>query len=323
MGQFINNLDKFSALEHVEHFKINKKGKRDAHPESRSFDYLVSVARNSAGLFQLEEYRNGSLDASQFPEGIATEGLPGMALIFHPMLASDFDFTCEGLGQWAGRPAWQVYFEQRKDRAVRIREYVIDDRPYPVSLKGRAWIDAGTFQVLRLESDLVASIKKIRLAEEHLSIEYAAVQFRSDNMQLWLPKTADIYVEQSKHRYYRSHVYSKFRIFSVDTDQNIQPPADSYCFTNTSDRDVSGVLTVSPASEGTFHLEPIGFTISAGNRVCKIVGSGKDVSIPAESVGSATFVNDGPEGSVEVDASFAKETTLDIVSDSPVAPTHQ
>jgi len=31
-----------------------------------------------------------------------------MALLFHPALASDFEFRCEGLGQWAGRPAWIV-----------------------------------------------------------------------------------------------------------------------------------------------------------------------------------------------------------------------
>ena len=319
MREFVNNLDRFSALEHVDHFRVNKKGKRDTRPDSRSFDYLVSVTRNSTGLFQLEEYRNGSLSPSQFPEGIATVGLPGMALIFHPMIASDFDFNCEGLGEWAGRPAWEVYFEQRKDRPVRIREYVIDDKPFPVSLKGRAWIDAGTFEVLRLESDLDASIKKIRLAEEHLSIEYAAVQFRSDNTHLWLPKTADIYVEQNKHRYYRSHTYNKFRLFSVGADQSIEPAPDSYCFTNTSDRDISGVLTVSPAPQRDFNLQPIGFTIAAGNRVCKIVGSGKDVSIPVESIASAKFAHDGPEGSVKVDASFTNETTLDIVSESPAA----
>ncbi|MFZ3201838.1 MAG: carboxypeptidase-like regulatory domain-containing protein [Candidatus Acidiferrales bacterium] len=322
MGQFVNNLDKFSALEHVEHFQVNKKGKRGLHPDSRSFEYLVSVSRNSAGLFQLEEYRNGSLDASQFPEGIATEGLPAMALIFHPLLASDFNFSCEGLGEWGGRPAWQVYFEQRKDRPIRIREYVMDQQPYPIPLKGRAWIDSGTYQVLRLESDLISPIKKIRLTEEHLSIEYAPVQFRADNLQLWLPKIADIYVEQNKHRYYRSHTYSNFHVFAVDTDQRIQPPQDSYCFTNTSDRDISGILTVNAASAGTFHLEPVSFTISAGSRICKFVGPGRDVNVPAESIGSATFVNDGPEGSVKVDASFAKATTLDIVSDSPVSVTH-
>jgi hypothetical protein len=27
-------------------------------------------------------------------------GLPAMALIFHPLFASDFKFVCEGMGQW-------------------------------------------------------------------------------------------------------------------------------------------------------------------------------------------------------------------------------
>ena len=115
MTEFVANLEKFSATEQIEHFKINAAGLRGS-PDVRSFDYVVLVSRNHWGLFQLDEYRNGSVDPAQFPAGIATVGLPAMALIFHPILASDFDFKCEGLGQSGGRAAWQIHFAQRPDR---------------------------------------------------------------------------------------------------------------------------------------------------------------------------------------------------------------
>jgi hypothetical protein len=82
-----------------------------------------------------DEFRNGGVDRSQFPAGIATEGLPAMALLFHPALAPDFDFKCEGLGFWEGRPAGRLRFEQRGDRPNRIRDYVVKNLHYPVPIR--------------------------------------------------------------------------------------------------------------------------------------------------------------------------------------------
>lgn len=190
MTQFVSNLEKFSATEHIVHFRVDSSGVLRAR-ETRSFEYVVLVSQNPVQGFQLDEYRNGSTDPRQFPAEIATEALPVMALIFHPLMVSDFKLTCEGLGQWDGHPSWQVRFEQRQDRPNRIRYYKIQGNYFPVGLKGRAWIDAGTYQVLRLETDLIHPVKGIELARERLSIEYGQVQFRSHDLQLWLPKTAD------------------------------------------------------------------------------------------------------------------------------------
>jgi hypothetical protein len=315
MTQLVSNLEKFSATEHIEHFRVDNSGVLRAR-ETRSFEYVVLVLQNPVQGFQLDEYRNGSTDPRQFPAQIATEALPVMALIFHPLMVSDFKLTCEGLGEWGGRPAWQVRFEQRQDRPNRIRYYKIQDNYYPVGLKGRAWIDAGTYQVLRLETDLIRPVKGIELARERLSIEYAQVQFHSHDVQLWLPKTAELYWERHGRQYYRRHEFSDFKIFSVDTDQKFQRPKESYSFTNTSDHDVPGVLIVNPVSGSKFKPVSIEFTVPAGQSVFKTIGTGKDVAIPGQFVGSARFVYKGPAGSVKVDAYLATESTLEVVPDS-------
>jgi len=319
MTQLVSNLEKFSATEHIEHFRVDNSGVLRAR-ETRSFEYVVLVLQNPVQGFQLDEYRNGSTDPRQFPAQIATEALPVMALIFHPMMVSDFKLTCEGLGEWAGRPAWQVRFEQRRDRPNRIRYYKIQENYYPVSLKGRAWIDAGTYQVLRLETDLIQPVKGIELARERLSIEYVQVQFHSHDLQLWLPKTAELYWERHGHQYFRRHEFSDFKIFSVDTDQKFQRPKESYSFTNTSDRDVPGVLLVNPVSGSKFKAVSIEFTVPAGQSIFKTIGNGKDVSIPGELVSSARFVYKGPAGSVKVDAYLATESTLEVVPDTSQNP---
>lgn len=317
MKQFVANLEKFTASERVEHSVVDALGTRQA-PTIRKFDYVVMVSRDRSGGFLLDEYRNGSVDPDQFPAHIATHGLPGIALLFHPFLASDFTFRCEGLGEWEGNAAWQVHFTQRADRAGRLLAYSAGGRTGSVALKDRAWIDPGTFQVVRIESDLMKPLEEFSLTKQHIAISYQRVQFRTLGQQLWLPQIADLYVERQGHRYYRRHTFSDFKLFTVDTSQNIQLAKESYGFTNESDHEVSGVLTVTPVSGANLDPVSVAFTIPAGGSVVKLVGPGKDVGIPAESVGAATFAHNGPLDSVKVDAHLSKESTLDVISGTSV-----
>lgn len=318
MNQLVLNLQKFSATERVEHYPIDFTGKRLV-PQVRTFDYVAQVTTLPDGLFSVDEYRNGSFDRSRFPANIATEGVSAMALIFHPVLASDFDFKCEGLQNWRGQPAWLVHFRQREDRRSRIGGYRTQDHYYPFILKGLAWIDAGSYQVLRLETELAQPIPEIGLTKELFIINYGSVAFRSRKIQLWLPQTAELYMQRRGNRFYRIHTFTDFKIYTVDADQSIHAPKESYCFTNTTDRDINGILTVLPASGISIKAVSIQFTIPPGLSIYKVVGPGKDISMPVDEVGSATFTHNGPAGSIKADAYLVKESTLDVIADTPVS----
>jgi len=316
--QFVANLQKFSATENIEHYPIDFTGKRLA-PQTRRFDYVAEMTTLPGGLFSLDEYRNGGLDRTRFPANVATEGLPAMALIFHPSLASDFKFDCEGLGAWHNRPAWIVHFVQRPDRISRLGGYRTQDHFYPWDFKGRAWIDAGSYQVLRLQMELAKPIPPVGLTEQLVIIDYAAVTFHSHKQQLWLPQSAEIYMERHGRRFYRVHTFTDFKIYTVATDQSIHAPKESYCFTNTSDHDIAGVLVVSPVSGISLKAVSIRFTIPPGGSIYKVVGPGKDISMPVDEVGSATFTHNGSADSIKADAYLVKESTLDVIADSPVS----
>jgi len=319
--EFVSDLEKFSATERVEHQAIDATGSRKS-PDVREFKYVVTVERTSKGVFLLDEYRNGSSDPEQFPARIATQGMPAIALLFHPVLAIDFDFACEGLGAWEGRSAWLVHFIQRPDRPGRILGYQAGGRYSSVPLKGRAWIDPGTLQVLQIESELVHSLPEVALTEEHIAIAYQQVPFPSREQTLWLPRTVELHVERRGRRYYRRHTFRDFQLFSVDTAQNIQLAKESYRFTNQSDYEIRGVFTVTPVSGAKLTPVALTFAIPARSSVVKLVGPGKDVGIPVESVASATFAHDGPLDAVKVDAHLSRESTLDVISgvSSPLKP---
>jgi hypothetical protein len=315
--ELVDNLDRFSATERVEHFAIRHDGDVGAS-DSLSFGYLVVVARGGEGDFQIDEYRDGGDDPARFPARVATVGLPALALVFHPKFASEFNFVCEGLGAWGGIPAWQVHFEQRQDRPNEMRSYVVNKNTYPVPLKGRVMIDAGTLRVLRMESELAKPVPEIKLTREHMLIDYALVQFRTGEQQLWLPHSAELYVERNGSRYYRRHTFSNFQIFTVGTSQKVHRPKESYAFTNKSDREIFGTLTVCPIPGQSFQPASITFSIPPGGTVFKVVGYGKDVNLPVEAIQSARFAHNGAPGSVDANAYFVKTSTLELVPETVV-----
>ncbi len=315
--ELVDNLDRFSATERVDHFAVRPDGDVGA-PDSLAFQYVVVVARGGDGDFQIDEYRDGGDDPASFPARVATVGLPALALVFHPKFASEFNFVCEGLGEFGGKPAWQVHFAQRPDRPNQMRSYVVYKNTYPVPLQGRVMIDAATFQVLRMESELAKPIPEIKLTREHILIDYALVQFRTGEQQLWLPQSAELYVERNGNRYYRRHTFSNFQVFTVGTDQKIHAPKESYAFTNKSDHEIFGTLTVNPVAGRDLQQVSVTFRIPAGRTVFEVVGPGKDVNLPVESVESARFAHNGAPGSVDANAYFVKASTLELIPETVV-----
>jgi hypothetical protein len=221
----VSDVDRFAATENLTHESINKYG-LPSSPEKRKFDYVVSIQEVQHGYLNVEEYRNASNGLADFPDGVATNGLPALVLIFHPYNAKNFEMTCEGLARWNGGLAWQVHFKQRPDKPNTIKRYRIgvDGPSYSVALKGRAWISADTYQIVRLETDLIAPVPQIRLVADHTAIEYGPVKFSKGNVNMWLPQSAEVFYDWKGHRIHRRHSFSNYMLFGVEDKQKISAP---------------------------------------------------------------------------------------------------
>jgi len=220
-------VDRYAATEVFHQENINGSGYAESVADM-SFNYLASVrdikSEKYGEALDVQEYRNGSTGTEMFPNHEGSVGLPSIVLIFHPLLISDFEMKCEGLSRAHGDFAWQVNFRQRADKESRIRRYRITGHVYPIALKGRAWIDANTFQIVRLETDLREPHPEIRLNAEHLVMEYGPVKFQKRNEELWLPASADYYAVRRGKRFHRRHAFTNYVLFSVDMDQKIGLP---------------------------------------------------------------------------------------------------
>lgn len=221
--QLVDNLSSFEATEDVLHEDLDELG-RPTSKETRKFDYMASISEPLPGFLKADEYRNGLTDQGGFSDHIVTSGLPTLAFVFHPDMRGSFDLVCEGLSDWQGEATWLVHFRQRPDRPSHLQSFQFDDGSVAVDLKGRAWISANTYQIVRLEADLVNPNRQIQLFTEHQTVEYGPVQFKKRNMELWLPVSADLYMDFRRQRYHRRHSFSHYLLFSVGSSQKISQP---------------------------------------------------------------------------------------------------
>jgi TolA-binding protein len=224
--ELVSNVDRFTATEDMDHTVLSPLGIQVSH-ETRQFNYLVEIRKSGAQDLDVQEYRDGSVSVQQFPAHLGTVGLPTLVLVFHPYYQPKYDFKCEGGGSWNGRKTWVVHFQQKANSHSEMLVYHVNGRFYPVGMKGRAWIDEETSQILAMESDMIKPIPEIRLTRDHQLIEYGPVAFANAGTNMWLPKSADWYCSISGHRYHRRHSFSNFLLFQIDDSQKIGKPKDT------------------------------------------------------------------------------------------------
>lgn len=222
MTELVDNLQRFSATEHVEHTEFRKNGK-PRRSTSELFSYLAEIEQNPYHGFWVNEYRvaKGQTD----PPPLADTGTAALALLFHPRVIGNVRVHCEGRVDLQGAPVWQLRFEEGPDKSKSFSALRIRDAEYRIRLKGRVWISADQYQVFRLETDLVEPIPEIRLEVEHFDVSYAPVGFANNKFHLWLPQSASMSIVYRGHHYQRLHNFSRFQLFLVDTEQHVKEPS--------------------------------------------------------------------------------------------------
>jgi len=219
--EMVDDLQRFTALEEIEHSEFKKNGKQ-RQSANRLFNYVAEIEQASGGTFWIEEYRSAKTPGISPP--LSDTGTAAFALIFHPHKIGNFEFRCEAQTVLQGTRAWQLSFEESPDPRKSFHQIRIDNSIYQLRFKGRAWITADSHQVLRLQTDLVAPVPEIRLQSEHLDISYAPVEFNKLKFRIWLPSTASVQINYRGRSYQRVHKFSQFQLFLVDTQQTVKEP---------------------------------------------------------------------------------------------------
>ena len=223
----LQNFERFLATEHIEHQEVNANGSAGLVRE-KDFNYLVFIQHPKPGLTFLEERRDGGVGTESFPTSLATVGLMSLGInVFDPSYEAGLTYKCEGLGAWRGKATWRLRFEQRKEVPSQIRLWRNNHGTYRIPLKGRVWIDASSYDVLHIETDLREPVNDIFLTRDHLIVDYGPVGFERNRTSLWLPWNAEMFLEIHAKRYHHTHALRNYMLFSVDTTNTISKPKET------------------------------------------------------------------------------------------------
>jgi hypothetical protein len=221
--EFVDNVNRITATENLELERWRSNGRLDGSSHHKVY-YVANIELRDSRYLSVDEYRDGEMIPSGFIKAV---GSPSLILIFHPIHVDEFAISCKGLGTWNGTPAYLLDFHQRADRPNTMSAFATPKGDHNVDLKGTAWVDATTFQVVHLETDLLNPIPDLSLDSEHQSLDYGPVAFSTHNISLWLPQSVDISVHLGNKQFSARHHYSDYQLFSVDTGQKIGKPKEA------------------------------------------------------------------------------------------------
>jgi tetratricopeptide (TPR) repeat protein len=222
------NFEKFTATEHIEHQEVDRHG-TPVKVKTREFSYIVFVVPYRGDSFYLEESRDADQKTTDsFPTPLATTGLNSLAIsLLQPADRNNFRYECEGVTKLRGEAVWEIRFQEEDTEKLSVRRWKRNGMVYNVPFKGRIWISQSIYDVLRVETDLLAPIVKLQLTRDHLRVDYGPVKFDRSNQTLWLPWDAEMFMELRGKRYHHRHYLSDYQLFEVDTNNRINKPKEA------------------------------------------------------------------------------------------------
>jgi hypothetical protein len=236
MVDFVVQLSNVKCSERVTQIKLDKNGHTDYTQESR-FDYLVLLqASNDEMMLNESRLAEQPPNPSRKETGreaeikqknvsmLITNGFSTLLLIFHPYYRNSFEFTLAGEELIDGKSMLRIQFAhipgRRTPAALSVR-----GKEFPLDLKGTAWIDPATGQVARIDAELEKDMSDVGLKQLSIAVDYQPVQLRGWLEPYRFPSVATINVETLRQHWRNVHQFTKYQLFTVDTETTVTEPA--------------------------------------------------------------------------------------------------
>lgn len=213
---FVNKLADVHCTEDVVQEKLRPNGSDEVSMRSQ-FDYFLYL-KGSSYEFQLSESRLEIGNPKQKKEPLLlTNGFSTLLLVFHPYYRDGFQFSVGEKEALDARPVIPVHFVHiagtRTPAAMALR-----GREYPLDLKGTAWMDAATGEVVRMEAGLSRDLSDVGLRSLTVRVDFAPSLRASDHFML--PTRAVVDLETPKQHWRNTHTFHNYRLFSTDATQD-------------------------------------------------------------------------------------------------------
>jgi hypothetical protein len=178
----------------------------------RRFEYLILAKHLGDGGTVFDESRKDldKKDREAAPHGI---GFGSLWLMFIPSNLAESKFRYLGTQSVEKHPTYVVAFAQ-DPRLVKVPGVIeTDSGQVPLLYQGVAWIDQETYKIVRIRTDVLAPLPKIKLWQATSTVSFGEVEIPKFDARLWLPKTVEITWDLGGNRLGELHRYSNYRLF--------------------------------------------------------------------------------------------------------------
>jgi len=228
---YFKNFPNTVSLEEIHAEVLNRDGKTTESSEEKA-NYLLLAVPAKWGL-GLDEYRTamgvaGTAAPAPKSNAMRTAGFACAPLVFHPAYQAGSSFRYLGEQVIDGRKAHVLAFAQRPETAKMIERFNTENASVLVLLQGVAWIDAATYRIIRLRTDLLKPPSQVRLERQTTEIRFQQIPFKEIATALWLPQEVAVTVGWKGRTFRNWHRYSDFKLFNVATEERrktTEPPA--------------------------------------------------------------------------------------------------
>jgi hypothetical protein len=224
---FFHNFSDTSSKENVSLQRLGHSG-FVLSSTSREFNYLT-LYRPSGNKPFLEEYRADKnfrpIEQNAIEGYVITSGYIGCILHFHPWFHPLSEFRYLGK-QTSDSRAHVIAFAHKNE----VQDLLIgftdakSGKSAQLPVQGIAWVDPGTYQILRLYTNLRSTGKLSSLTSQTTNIKFSLVRFDNSRDQMWMPSDIVVSTTIYDNTFRSHHRYSGYRLFTVNSDVKIEKP---------------------------------------------------------------------------------------------------
>ena len=218
VAEVFAKLPNTSSQEEIHQEKLVHKQKVGA-TQDQKFRYLCITPDEDFGP-GFNEYRADLSGMQAAPKGLGegfmlTSGFASASLVFHPMYQPQSDFRYLGRQKLNGHDNYLVAFAQQPAKARLNGTFKSSGVSLTTFTQGLAWIEAHTYQIARLRTDLLRPLEEVKLEGQTTEIAYSEVHFKGMTEGFWVPKQVTVTVDWNGKRLRNEHHYSEFKLFQV------------------------------------------------------------------------------------------------------------
>jgi hypothetical protein len=151
------------------------------------------------------------------------QGFANMWVYLVPLNQPESSFRYLGEEKISGHRTLVLGFAQNPKSVRSPAIFRFENKTLPMFVQGVAWVDASSFKVIRLRTDLLYRLAPVDVRQLTADIEFAQTSIAELSLPLWMPRQVSVTWNLGGHIVRERHQYSDYRLFHTRSNIVLTP----------------------------------------------------------------------------------------------------